>query len=139
MSSTTIANAIKERGKINVREKVIHLSPLYIPPARKEDVEGPVLKVIQYKYEFNLDWYLLTFKDQLNRPQWQQYRNLVGCDKLITDFWGREEAGASPMDGPFGSSKFLRLMPNNDRNNDNVYLKDLKMSEERNDAITQIQ
>ncbi|CAG8618877.1 3281_t:CDS:10 [Cetraspora pellucida] len=84
------------------------LDPLYIPPAEQKDLEGPVLRIIQYKYEFNLDWYLLTFKDERRQPEWQQYRNLAGCNEMIKEFWIREDAGMTPMVGPFGSSKFLR-------------------------------
>ncbi|CAG8855805.1 31063_t:CDS:2, partial [Gigaspora margarita] len=123
--------------------------PLYIPPARKKDLDGPVLKIIQYKYEFNLDWYLLTFKDSRRQPEWQQYRNLEGCNDMIKDFWIREEAGTTPMVGPFGSSKFLRFSKRkikksnyspklNENDKDIVYLKDPNRSM-HNSPLTQIQ
>ncbi|CAG8493353.1 13173_t:CDS:10 [Dentiscutata heterogama] len=105
----------KKQKKITRRERKEFLSPLYIPPAKKKDSEGPVSKIIQYKYEFNLDWYLLTFKDHRRQPEWQQYRNLEGCNEMIRDFWIREEAGANPMVGPFGSSKFLRSSTQSNR------------------------
>ncbi|RIB04178.1 hypothetical protein C2G38_703565 [Gigaspora rosea] len=124
------------------------LSPLYIPPARKKVLDGPVLKIIQYKYEFNLDWYLLTFKDPRKQPEWQQYRNLEGCNDMIKDFWIREEAGTTPMVGPFGSSKFLRFSKRKIKKsnyslklneNDNiVYLKEFNRSM-HNSPLTQIQ
>ncbi|CAG8801404.1 12881_t:CDS:2, partial [Racocetra persica] len=79
-------------------------------------LEGPVSRIIQYKYEFNLDWYLLTFKDERRQPEWQQYRNLAGCNEIIKEFWMREDAGTTPMVGPFGSSKFLRFTNNKNEN-----------------------
>lgn len=68
---------------------------------------------------------------------------------MIKDFWIREEAGTTPMVGPFGSSKFLRFSKRkikksnyspklNENDKDIVYLKDPNRSM-HNSPLTQIQ
>ena len=89
-------------------------------------------RILLAKREFNLDWYLLTFKGKFNRnilyafeyyfllfdlmyvdhrrqSEWQQYRNLEGCNEMISGFWIWEEAGVNPMVGLFTHFQRIRL------------------------------